>query len=159
MLNQVFRGNMWATAHRKQAVGENGTIAVQINTGPRPVHLYRAKLWTDSALAEADLIRAPSAITPGTALPIYRLNHILERPEPEGLALYSDSTGITGGTVCPCSFIGGGDALAIGSRADADLREMPVLMSPETTYVVRLKNLENAERNFSIQLFLCIEQD
>jgi hypothetical protein len=159
LLNQVYRGNVWAFAHRKLDVGLNQSIVVQINTGALPVYLHRAKLWTDTALAEADFIRAPDEITPGNALDIYRLNHLIPIQKPDGLAVYGDSTGITGGTVCPCSFLGGGNALAIGSRADADLREMPLIMSPNTTYVIRLKNLENADRHFSVQGFVCVEQD
>jgi hypothetical protein len=150
---------MWAFAHRVLEVAANGFVYVQINTGVLPVHLHLVKFWSDTAIAELDLLRAPSVTDGTTALPIYRLNHLIETPEPEGLHLFTDPTEISGGTVCPCNYFGGGEAIGVGSRAFADQRELPLIMSPNTKYIIRVKNLDTNTRAFAVQAFFCVEQD
>ena len=160
LLNQVFRGNLWAFSHRLPAVAVNGFIYVQFDVGALPAHLHLVKFWSDTALAELDLRRAPDEIETGTtAIPIFRLNHTVATPEPEGLHLFSDPAGISGGTLCQCNYMGGGEGLGVGTRAYADQRGMPLIMSPNTTYIISAKNLDTGARPFAIQGFFCVEQD
>lgn len=158
--HEVHKGNVWAFSHRLPAVAADGFIYVQIDTGVEPVSLHLVKFWSDTAIAELDLRRAPDAITPGTtAIPIFRLNHTIATPEPDGLQLFSDPSAISGGTLCQCNYMGGGNALGVGSNAAADQRGMPLIMSPETTYVISAKNIDINPRAFAIQGFFSVEQD
>ena len=157
---EVSKGNMWAFSHRIRSVGVNAFLYVQINTGAKPVKLHLVKFWTEASIVELDLLRAPTSITDGTTpIPIFRLNHTIDTPEPTGLALFSDPSVIVGGTLCQCNYTGGGDALGVGTRAQADQRGMPLIMSPETTYVISAKNINGDVRAIAVQGFFSVEQD
>lgn len=157
---EVNKGNVWSFSHRLPAIAADASMFVQINTGAKPVQLHLVKFWSDTAIAELDLRRAPTSITDGTTeVPIFRLNHTIATPEPEGLELFSDPADIVGGTLCQCNYMGGGDALGIGSRAAADQRGMPLIMSPTTTYIISVKNIDINPRAFAIQGFFSVEQD
>lgn len=158
--HEVSKGNAWAWSHRLPAVAADALIYTQIKTGVRPVSLHLVKFWSDTAIAELDLRRDPTAIVDGTSeIEIFRLNHTIATPEPEDLELFSDPSGISGGTLCQCNYMGGGDALGVGTNAGTDQRAMPLIMSPETTYIISAKNNDIDPRAFAIQGFFSVEQD
>lgn len=149
-------GHGWEFCHVAQGVANNETVLIQLNTGADSLRVRRFGIWGDASLARLELFRNPT-LTDGTAvIPIKNLSHASARELPAGIAAFSNPTNITDiGERYHDTLLGGGEDLALGSRAWRLVRDVETVLAPNTKYLIRITNLNGVARNFAIGVIFC----
>jgi hypothetical protein len=151
---QIHYSNAWEFSLLEETVAQNGTLLVEIRLADAEIHLKEMAVWGDAARAKFEFIEAPTIGTPGTtAIATPNMNRAGAKPAPAGVLLFSDPASISGGTVLLSRFFGGGAGIGQTAFPGAEENDREWILAPNTTYLLRVTNLEANARNFSADGF------
>ena len=152
----IHAGLGWELFHIAHDVASEGVVLMQLNTGPVGVCLRKIVIWSDASLAKLEMFRNPTLVDGTVAIPIRNLSHVADRALPEGIAAFSNPSGITAPGECYYeTMLGGGEEIALGSKAWSMERDVETMLAPNTKYLLRLTNLNGQDRNVSISMIFC----
>jgi hypothetical protein len=147
---QIHRGNAWEFSLVNTGVILNGETLIQITLGADvEMHLKELLVWGNAATAQLEIIKAPTFTTGTTAITPQNLNDE-DGGAPTGITMFSDPTGISGGTLWKDRLFGGGAGVGNTASAAENQTDRERILKANTTYIIRVTNLENNARDFSI---------
>jgi hypothetical protein len=156
---QIHSSNAWEFSLLEENVAQNGTLLVQIDVGDVEVHLKEMSIWGDAARAKFEFIEAPTLTTGTTGIDTPNMNRAHGAAAPVGVTMFSDPTGISGGTTLLSRFFGGGAGIGQTAFPGAEENDREWVLNENTTYLLRVTNLEANPRNFSADGFFYIESE
>jgi len=146
----IHQSNMWEFSIVSRALAHNGLVLVQIQTGPKAMHLKELRVWGDAAEASFELIETPTLTTGTTAITMPNLNRNDGAAAPAGVTMFSDPTVISAGTELMNRLFGAGAGVGQTAFAGMDKTDRERVLKASTRYLIRVKNLEANARNFSV---------
>lgn len=150
---QIHRSNAWEFSLQKSSVALNGTLLIQIKIGAAEMHLKELYAWADAAQARLEIIEGPTLTDGTTPVVPHNMNRAGGAAAPVGITMFSDPTGISGGTVLKSRDFGGGAGVGQTANPGETTTDRERILNANTDYLIRMTNLEANPRNFSIDGF------
>lgn len=134
----IHDSKAWSARLFNAALAASAYLYIQINIPAdydANVNLKETNIYTTGTLATFTLTEAPT-VTDGTTLIVPR-NRNRKKPDASGLILFSDPTGISGGTELDSYAIGTGSNPSSGGLGE---EEIEWELAPGTKYILQLQN-------------------
>ena len=152
----INEGYGWELFYLKRNLASDGVINIQLKTGPEGLCVRKLVVWGDAAIALLEAFRAPTLTDGTSAVPICNMNHRSKRELPQGIQAFSDPSEITDdGERYHAALLGGGEEIALASKAWMTKLDVANVLAPNTPYLLRITNLNGNARNFSLRMFFC----
>ncbi len=141
----LFQVNVYST------VTFGTPVYCQMKTGAKTVHLKQKTIDTDSAdQILCTFIEAPTLTDGTTVVPIINRNR--NSANTSDITIYSDPTGISGGTIIDYNFIDGGGTGSHTKTGTPAGTTIEWNLKPNTTYLHKLEGLNSGTVKFLAKL-------
>lgn len=124
----------------------------QFKTGVGYIHLKQKTIVDGADILLCSFIEAPTVTNGSTVVPNYNRNR--NSSNISTMVVYSDPTGISGGTILEYDYLFGADNALGGAQAASTPSEMSLewVLKPNTSYIYKLENLGDGTATFLAKL-------